>query len=28
VGSPPDSVGAWQESSIGLHYRLLTWELR
>lgn len=25
VGRPPDWVGAWQESSTGLHYRLLTW---
>jgi dihydrofolate reductase len=25
VGRPPDSVGAWQESSTGLHYRFLTW---
>jgi dihydrofolate reductase len=22
----PDSVGAWQESSTGLHYRFLTWD--
>ena len=26
VGRPPDSVGAWQVSSTGLHYRFLTWE--
>jgi dihydrofolate reductase len=26
VGRPPDSVGAWQESSTGLHYRFLTWD--
>jgi dihydrofolate reductase len=26
VGRSPDSVGAWQESSTGLHYRFLTWE--
>ena len=26
VGRPPDSVGAWQESSTGLHYRILTWD--
>ncbi|MFD0785472.1 dihydrofolate reductase, partial [Micromonospora azadirachtae] len=26
VGRPADSVGAWQESSTGLHYRFLTWE--
>ncbi|MEU4671331.1 dihydrofolate reductase [Amycolatopsis sp. NPDC023774] len=25
VGRPPDSTGAWQESTTGLHYRLLTW---
>jgi dihydrofolate reductase len=25
VGRRPDSVGAWQESSTGLHYRFLTW---
>ncbi len=25
VGRPPDTVGAWQESSTGLHYRVLTW---
>jgi dihydrofolate reductase len=25
VGRPPDSVGAWQTSSTGLHYRFLTW---
>jgi dihydrofolate reductase len=25
VGRPPDSVGAWRESSTGLHYRFLTW---
>ncbi|MEV6896165.1 dihydrofolate reductase [Amycolatopsis sp. NPDC051372] len=25
VGRPPDSAGEWQESSTGLHYRLLTW---
>jgi dihydrofolate reductase len=25
VDRPPDSVGAWQESSTGLHYRFLTW---
>jgi dihydrofolate reductase len=25
VGRPPDSVGPWQESSTGLHYRFLTW---
>jgi dihydrofolate reductase len=25
VGRPPDSVGEWQESSTGLHYRFLTW---
>jgi dihydrofolate reductase len=25
VGRPPDSTGAWQESSTGLHYRFLTW---
>jgi dihydrofolate reductase len=25
VGRAPDYVGAWQESSTGLHYRLLTW---
>ncbi|TVT53942.1 dihydrofolate reductase [Amycolatopsis rhizosphaerae] len=24
AGRSPDSVGAWQESSTGLHYRLLT----
>jgi dihydrofolate reductase len=27
VGRAPDSVGAWQESSTGLHYRFLTWVL-
>jgi dihydrofolate reductase len=26
VGRPPDSVGEWQESSTGLHYRFLTWD--
>lgn len=26
VAAPPDSVGAWHESSTGLHYRFLTWE--
>lgn len=26
VGRVPDSVGAWQESSTGLHYRVVTWE--
>lgn len=26
VGRSPDSVGAWQESSSGLHYRFLTWD--
>jgi dihydrofolate reductase len=25
VGRAPDSVGEWQESSTGLHYRFLTW---
>ncbi|MEV4599516.1 dihydrofolate reductase [Amycolatopsis sp. NPDC049253] len=25
VGRPPDSTGEWQESTTGLHYRLLTW---
>jgi dihydrofolate reductase len=25
VGRRPDSVGAWQESSTGLHYRFLSW---
>ncbi|HEY1920127.1 MAG TPA: dihydrofolate reductase [Streptosporangiaceae bacterium] len=25
VGRSPDAVGAWQESSSGLHYRFLTW---
>lgn len=25
VGRPPDTRGAWQESSTGLHYRFLTW---
>ena len=25
VGRSPDSVGAWKESSTGLHYRFLTW---
>jgi dihydrofolate reductase len=25
VGRVPDSVGEWQESSTGLHYRFLTW---
>jgi dihydrofolate reductase len=25
VGRSPDSVGAWQESSTGLHYRILSW---
>ncbi|GAA5123005.1 dihydrofolate reductase [Pseudonocardia adelaidensis] len=25
VERPPDSMGAWQESETGLHYRLLTW---
>ncbi|WIX81136.1 dihydrofolate reductase [Amycolatopsis carbonis] len=25
VGRPPDATGEWQESSTGLHYRLLTW---
>jgi dihydrofolate reductase len=25
IGRVPDSVGAWQESSTGLHYRFLTW---
>ncbi|MEV0066890.1 MULTISPECIES: dihydrofolate reductase [unclassified Amycolatopsis] len=25
VGRAPDSTGEWQESSTGLHYRLLTW---
>jgi dihydrofolate reductase len=24
VARPPDSVGEWQESSTGLHYRFLT----
>jgi dihydrofolate reductase len=26
VGRPPDSTGAWQQSSTGLHYRFLAWE--
>ncbi|HEY3958397.1 MAG TPA: dihydrofolate reductase [Streptosporangiaceae bacterium] len=26
VGRSPDSVGSWQQSSTGLHYRFLTWE--
>ncbi len=26
VGRPPDTLGAWQESSAGLHYRLLIWD--
>ncbi|GAA1193104.1 dihydrofolate reductase [Pseudonocardia alaniniphila] len=26
VGRSPDSVGSWQESSTGLHYRFLTWD--
>lgn len=26
VGRPPDRVGAWSESTTGLHYRFLTWE--
>jgi dihydrofolate reductase len=26
VGRSPDSVGEWQESSTGLHYRFLTWD--
>jgi dihydrofolate reductase len=26
IGRRPDSVGAWQDSSTGLHYRLLTWD--
>ncbi|QWF84953.1 dihydrofolate reductase [Amycolatopsis sp. CA-230715] len=25
MGRAPDSVGAWQESSTGLHYRFLEW---
>ncbi|TDB75946.1 dihydrofolate reductase [Actinomadura sp. KC216] len=25
-GRPPHSVGPWQESSTGLHYRFLTWD--
>jgi dihydrofolate reductase len=25
VGRPPDSVGDWQRSTTGLHYRFLTW---
>ncbi|MGW1679893.1 dihydrofolate reductase [Saccharopolyspora sp. NPDC002376] len=25
VGREPDSVGQWQESTTGLHYRFLTW---
>ncbi|QFU91933.1 dihydrofolate reductase [Amycolatopsis sp. YIM 10] len=25
VGRTPDSAGAWQESTTGLHYRFLTW---
>jgi dihydrofolate reductase len=25
VGRPPDSVGEWQESATGLHYRFLTY---
>jgi dihydrofolate reductase len=25
TGRPPDSAGAWQESSTGLRYRFLTW---
>lgn len=25
IGRPPDSVGPWQKSSTGLHYRFLTW---
>jgi dihydrofolate reductase len=25
VGCSPNSVGAWQESSTGLHYRFVTW---
>lgn len=25
VGRPPDSVGEWQESSTGLHFRFLSW---
>ena len=26
VGRPPDSVGEWQESTAGLHFRVLSWE--
>ncbi|MBN6038298.1 dihydrofolate reductase [Amycolatopsis sp. 195334CR] len=25
VGRAPDSIGAWQESTTGLHYRFLSW---
>ncbi|MCP2337815.1 dihydrofolate reductase [Actinomadura rupiterrae] len=25
IGRAPDSIGPWQESSTGLHYRFLTW---
>ncbi|TCP43456.1 dihydrofolate reductase [Tamaricihabitans halophyticus] len=28
VGRAPDSVGVWQESSTGLHFRILTWQQR
>ncbi|MFD8499871.1 dihydrofolate reductase [Amycolatopsis sp. NPDC059657] len=27
VGRPPDSTGPWLESTTGLHYRVLTWDL-
>ncbi len=26
VAGPPDSVGVWQESATGLHFRILAWE--
>jgi len=28
VGRPPDTTGPWQESSTGLHYRILEWARR
>jgi dihydrofolate reductase len=28
ISLPPDSTGAWQTSSTGLHYRFLTWDRR
>ncbi|GAB3433491.1 dihydrofolate reductase [Flindersiella endophytica] len=27
IGRPPDSVGDWQQSTTGLHYRFLTWDM-